>query len=145
MKYSTEVVIGLPRERVIELFDDPDNMMKWQKGLQSFEHISGELGQPGAKSHMVFDLNGRIVEMVETITVRNLPDEFSGTYDAKGDHNIIVNRFYEEGADKTRWVTENEFKFKGIMALMSLFMGRAFKKQTTAFMNDFKTFMENAS
>lgn len=49
MKYESELVIDLPRERVIELFDNPDNLPKWQEGLQSFEHISGEVGQPGAK------------------------------------------------------------------------------------------------
>jgi len=37
MKYSVE--IDLPRDRVIELFDDADNMVKWQSGLQSFEHM----------------------------------------------------------------------------------------------------------
>ena len=31
--YSAEIVINLPRSRVIELFDDADNMFKWQPGL----------------------------------------------------------------------------------------------------------------
>ncbi len=83
MKYSGEVIINLPRERVIELFDNPGNMPKWQPGLQSFEPLSGEPGQPGAQSKLVYDMNGRRVEMVETIVTRNLPDEFSGTYKAK--------------------------------------------------------------
>ena len=53
MKYTREVVIDLPRDRVIELFDDADNLPKWQEGLQRFEHVSGEPGQPGAKSRLV--------------------------------------------------------------------------------------------
>ncbi|MFQ5507583.1 MAG: SRPBCC family protein [Planctomycetota bacterium] len=51
--YTVEVDIDLPRERVIELFDNADNLYKWQPGLQSFEHLSGEPGQPGASSRMV--------------------------------------------------------------------------------------------
>ncbi|MEM7797967.1 MAG: SRPBCC family protein [Chloroflexota bacterium] len=39
MKYSTEVVIDLPRERVIELFDNTENMYKWQNGLKSHEFL----------------------------------------------------------------------------------------------------------
>ncbi len=48
--YTVEIEIALPRDRVIELFDNAENLLKWQKGLQSFEHISGEPGQPGTTS-----------------------------------------------------------------------------------------------
>jgi carbon monoxide dehydrogenase subunit G len=144
MRYTTEVTINLPRERVIELFDDVDNLKKWQPGLQSFEHISGEPGQPGAKSRLVYDMNGRKIEMIETITSRNLPDEFSGTYDAKGVHNVMVNRFYADSPDRTRWVTESEFQFGGFMRLLGLFMRGSFPKQTRKTMEDFKRFAESA-
>jgi hypothetical protein len=141
MKYTCEITLNLPRDRVIELFDDPAHLPKWQKGLQYFEHVSGEPGKPGAKSKLGFDMNGRSLEMIETITVRNLPDEFSGTYETNGVKNWIGNRFYDEG-DKTRWVTENEFKFSGVMAIMSLFISSAFRKQTLDHMNNFKRFAE---
>ncbi len=144
MKYESEIILDLPRERVIELFDDADNLSKWQPGLQSFEHLSGEPGQPGAKSRLVFDQNGRRLEMIETITRRNLPDEFSSTYETKGVMNWVVNRFYDEGGGKTRWVSENEFKFSGVMAILSLFMRRAFPRQTLEFMRHFKEFAESA-
>jgi len=129
---------------VIKLFDNPDNMPKWQPGLQSFEPLSGDPGQPGAKSKLVYDMNGRRVEMVETISTRNLPDEFSGTYEAKGVNNWISNHFYDEDGDKTRWTMENEFKFSGVMMLMGLFMRSAIRKQTLEDMNRFKAFAESA-
>ena len=52
MKYINEIEIDRPIENVVGLFDDPANMDKWMEGLQSFEHISGTPGQPGAKSRM---------------------------------------------------------------------------------------------
>lgn len=143
MKYSNEVIINAPRDKVIELFDNFDNMSKWQKGFQSYSAISGTPGQVGAKSHLVYEMNGRKIEMVETITERNLPDVFSGTYDVEGVHNIIENRFIEEGG-KTRWIANNEFQFKGIMKLMSIFMRGTIKKQTLSDMNRFKEFAESA-
>ncbi len=143
MKYSTEITINLPRDRVIELFDDPDNLSKWQPGLKSFEHLSGEAGLPGAKSKLVYDMNGRRIEMIETIIRRNLPDEFSGTYEAKGVWNEVANYFYDEGG-KTRWVTEHEFKLSGLMALFGIFMGGSFKKQSQKTMDDFKAFAEKS-
>ncbi|MCY1660222.1 SRPBCC family protein [Chryseobacterium sp. SL1] len=45
MKYTSEIEINSPVDRVIELFDNPNNMDKWMKGLQSFEPISGKPGQ----------------------------------------------------------------------------------------------------
>ena len=106
MKYSHEIIVNLPRSKVIELFDNQDNLKKWMKGLQSFEHISGEQGKAGSKSKFVFDMNGRKVEMVETITKRNLPEEFSGTFEAKGVFNIQENFFNEVEPGKTKWTTK---------------------------------------
>ena len=144
MRYQTELIIKVPRARVIELFDSFDNLKKWQKGLISHEHISGEAGEPGAKTKLVYDMGKRRMEMLETIITRDLPDEFSGTYDARGVHNIVRNYFHDEG-DTTRWVLDSDFRFHGWMRLMSLFMpGSMFKKQTRQTMEDFKAYAENA-
>ena len=145
MKYPTEITVNLPREQTIALFDDPQNLPKWQEGLKSFELISGEAGQPGAKSLLIYDMKGRRTEMVETILERSLPDRFSGTYEAKGVWNMVDNRFYEDGPDRTRWVLETEFKFSGLMVIMALLMRRSFAKRTLEDMNRFKEFAESAT
>lgn len=144
MRYTTEVTINLSRERVIELFDDSENLKKWQDGLESFEHISGTPGQPGAKSKLHYKMGKREIDMIETITSRNLPDEFSGTYEATGVFNTMINHFHEDEPSKTRWVTDSEFKFSGIMMIMAFFMRGSFRKQTQETMEAFKNFAENA-
>jgi len=144
MKYSNQVTINLPRDRVAELFDDPENLTKWQDGLLEFETIAGEPGAAGAKSRLVYDTNGRRIEMVETITERRMPDVFAGTYEAKNVKNWVTNRFVPDGPNRTVWTTDNEFKFSGLMALFALFMRRAFPKQTLKDMNRFKAFAEQA-
>lgn len=143
MKYTCEVTLGLPRNRVVELFDSFENLTKWQPGLRSFEHLRGEAGQPGAKTKLVYDERGRKVEMIETIATRNLPDEFSGTYEANNVKNWIKNSFFEEGESTTRWSMQTEFQFSGFMAILSKFMRRAFPKQTLKDMNRFKDFAES--
>ena len=144
MHYKIEIIINLPRERVIELFDSFENLKKWQEGLISFEHLSGEPGQPGAKTHLHYQMGRRNIEMIETILVRDLPDEFSGTYDAKGVHNIVRNYFYDQG-ETTRWVIDTEFQFNGMMRIMSFFMpSKTFRNQTRQTMESFKTFAEGA-
>lgn len=142
MKYTTEIEINLPVDKVVELFDNPDNLKKWMKGLQSFEHISGTPGQEGAKSKLFFKMGKRDIEMIETIIKRNLPEEFSGTYEAKGVFNIVKNSFIPIDDNNTRYVTEQEFQFTGFMKLMGALMPGAFKKQTHQYMQDFKEFAE---
>ena len=87
----------------------------------------------------------REIEMIETITERKLPDVFSGTYEAKGVFNLVKNRFIEVSPVKTRWQAEHEFRFSGVMVIASLFMQKAFRKQSLSFMEQFKEFAENHS
>ena len=145
MKYECEILIDLPRERVIELFDNPENLPKWQKGLQSFELISGEEGKPGAKSRLVYDMDGREVVMIETIVTRNIPDEFTATFEAPGVYNLNKNLFYEHGPNQTRWVVETEFKMTSlVMRFMGIFMRSSFPKETMKNLEAFKAFAEAA-
>jgi hypothetical protein len=143
LDYKTSVIIDLPRARVIELFDDPANLPKWQRGLESFEHVSGEAGKPGAKSKLVYQMGKRRMEMIETITRRDLPDAFDGTYDVDGVHNIVENRFIEQGPDQTLWESRNVFEMQGfMMKAMGFLMPGMFKKQSLKYAEDFKAFAE---
>lgn len=144
MKYTVEIDIDLPRDRVIELFDSTENMKHWQEGLVSHEHISGTPGEVGAKMKLQYKMGKREIDMVETITKRELPDEFAGTYEAKNVFNIVDNTFVAVSTHKTKWVSYNEFQFKGFMKLIGFIMPGAFKKQSLKYMQDFKQFAENA-
>ncbi|MCE3295949.1 MAG: superfamily protein [Crocinitomicaceae bacterium] len=112
------------------------------EGLQSFEHLSGTPGEVGSKARMQFQMGKRNIEMIETVTVRNLPHEFSGTYDAKGVHNIVKNYFKAIDDKTTLYTTDQEFQFKGFMKLIGALMPGAFKKQSMKYLHDFKNFAE---
>lgn len=142
MKYALTIDIDLPREKVIELFDNPENMKHWQKGFISMTHMSGTPGEVGAKSRLQYKMGKREIEMVETIVNNNFPHEFTATYVTPTVWNENKNTFEKQGAEKTRWKQETEFKFSGFMKLMAFFMPGAFKKQSYTFMEDFKTFAE---
>jgi hypothetical protein len=143
MHYTVEIEIDLPRDEVVELFDSTENLKKWQRGLQVFEPLEGEPGQPGATSRMVFRMGKRKLEMVETITERDLPDSFAGTYDTKGVHNVVKNRFVAVTPETTRWISENEFRFSGFMKLVGFLAKKAFPRQSLKYMQDFKAFAED--
>jgi hypothetical protein len=146
MKYTLEVDIELPRERVVELFDNPENLRHWQTGFLSYEPGEGTPGQVGSTTKLKYVAGKREIELVETITIRNLPDEFAGTYEMPGIWNIVHNRFIESGPEQTRWVSDVEFRAeKFSMKLMMWLMPGAFRKQSRAMMYHFKQWAESTS
>ena len=143
LKYSVQIDIDLPRDEVIAKMDDPDNLVKWQEGLQSFTLVEGEAGEAGAKSELVFLMGKREMPMTETIIRREFPEHFDAMYDAKNVHNVVRNRFLETGPNSTRWESENEFEFSGMMKIVGFLMKGAFPKQSLKYMQDFKAFAED--
>ena len=142
MKYTIDISINIPRERVIELFDNPDNLPKWQEGLKSLVLLEGKAGQEGSSSKMVYSMRKSDLVITETVIRRNFPDLYSVRYKSKGVHNEVVNHFSEPEPGQTIWKVINEFRFGGMMALMAPFMKSAFTSNTLLNMERFKAFAE---
>ena len=138
MRYKCEIEIDLPREEMIAKLDSAENMYKWQKGLISHEFLKGEPGEVGSTMKLKYKMGKREVEMVETIVKKNLPDEWVMQYEAKGVHNEVGNHFIDLGNGKTKWVTDNYFKMKGMMKIFAVLMPGMFKKQSMKYLQDFK-------
>ena len=147
MKFTCIVDIDLPRDQVIEIFDNPDNMKHWQDGFISFNHLSGTPGTVGAKSVVKYENRGKPFELIETLLVRDLPHELSGTYEHESMTNNMQNLFTEIENGGTRWTANIEYtKLKGVMLrLMAFLMPSMFKKQVQQWMNQFKAFAESQS
>jgi len=142
LKYTCEIDINKPRSMVVELIDNPDNMVHWQPGFISMETIEGEPGADGSKSLLKYKMGKRNIEMVETIIKRDFPDEFSATYEAKGVYNKQVNTFYEVDENTTKWVSDTYFELKGFIMIMGWLMPGSFKKQSMTYLKLFKEFAE---
>lgn len=142
--YTVHVDIALPRDRVLELFDSTENLFKWQKGLQGFEHLSGEAGQEGATSKLVYKNGKQTIELTETITRRDLPEAFDGTYAWKGGMNTLENRFIELGPDSTRWESTCSYQLSNpMLKIMGALFPGMFRKQNQKFLDAFKAFAED--
>ena len=140
MHYRLELEIGVSRARVCELFGDPENLGAWQPGFLGIEPIESE-GKK--KFRLRYSHRKREVEMIETIEADDLPDEYTATYEAPGMEMRVRNRFEELGAEKTRWISENEGRVSGLlMRVISLVMPGCFKKESAKFMENFKAFAE---
>ena len=142
MKYSTTVKIDLPRESVVELFDNQENYHKWQESLMSLELLEGEPGQVGTRTRLVHKMGPRKIDMIETITKREFPDLFVATYEADNGRNEAINRFSILDVNRTQWTIETEFQFTGAMKAMASLMPGIFEKKTQTVMESFKALVE---
>ena len=136
----------LPRSKVIEQYTDSNNLVHWQTGLQSVEHVSGEPGQPGCLTKLVFVQGGHRFELLETIIRNELPDEFEGFYSWGGGENALVNRFIELAPNQTRWESTCHYKMKKLfLKLMALLVPGKFKSQNQMYLDNFKAFCETGA
>jgi hypothetical protein len=144
MKYTSEIIIGLPLDKFMEKMDNSENMKHWQKGLVSYEQLEGKPGEVGAKMKLSYKFKKREMELIETITHKKLPNEFNMTYTTKGMKNHVENLFEQTPEGQTKWTSNTEFIPQNfMMKLMTTFMKGAFKKQSMKYMLDFKNFAEN--
>ena len=143
MKYSNEIVVDLPLAEFMEKFDNAENMKHWQTGLMSIEHLSGDPGMVGAKMKLKYQMEKKVVELIETVTHRNLPHEFHGTYSMDGMTSIQENYFEELPNGTTKWKSVSDFMpLNFMMRVMLWMMPGAFKKQSKKMMDNFKHFAE---
>lgn len=144
MNYHVEVTINLPRDSVLEYFQDVSFIPEWQEGFVSMTNLHGQAGTVHSKNELVYMMRGKKTVMVETILHKDLPDHMHFLYEAKGVQNWANNYFIEKG-DKTIWKAGHIFKFTGLMMLMAPFMKKMFAKETLKTMTMFKDAVEGLS
>lgn len=142
MKYETCCIVNLPLNLVISIFENSTNLIHWQRGLQSSQLIKGENGEVGSKRRLKIRIEGQLVSMIETITLKNLPHEWHGRYTSNGLASKQENYFIELTQNTTKWVSKSTFEFSGWMILVSKVLPGIFKKRSELVMSDFKNYAE---
>ena len=147
MKFNCSVTINAPLEKVLALFVDPENLKEWQDGFMGIEHLSGTPGAPGAQSRMTYLIGKREIDLIETIRVNNLPEEFTALYEAQTMVNTMTSRFVGLENGITRYDAFVEYtRFNGFMPkLMATLMPGVFRKQTLKWLLQFRDFAERVT
>ncbi len=142
MKIKVEAKIRASRDFVWAVFENPDNLTRWQPTLETFMHRTGEVGQPGATSELVYNENGKKITMIETVTERRKPQFMAGIYDSARATSLIVIHLEEIDDNTTRFVSYTNMKFKGMMKIMSVFVAKSIRDRAEADLNRFKLLVE---
>ena len=148
LKYSEEIEINANIDTVSALFDNPYNMKEYMDGIESYTVLSGNIREVGAKAELIVsyieeDVEKRKIIMIEEVLTNNLPEEKKVTYTADAVYNIVTNKLIKISDNKTKFINEQEFEFKGYMKVMGFFMPSAFKQQSRIYLENFKNFVES--
>ena len=143
IEYTEEIEINTNIDTLIELVDNPYNMQEYMQGIESYTLLSGNIREVGAKAEIIASMGENKIIMIEEIITNNLPEEKKVTYTADGVYNIVTNRLVRVSDNKTRFINEQEFEFKGYMKVMGFFIPSAFKQQSRVYLKDFKEFADN--
>ena len=142
IEYTEEIEINTNIDTVIALFDNPYNMQKYMQGIESYKVVEGNIREVGAKAEMIVLMEEKKIIMIEEIITNNLPKEKKVTYTADAVYNIVTNRFEKVSENKTKFINEQEFEFKGFMKIIGFFIPSAFRQQSRVYLEDFKRFAE---
>ncbi|MFD2824771.1 SRPBCC family protein [Lacinutrix iliipiscaria] len=141
MKFTCSTDINAPRDKVVSIFLNPEKQHHFQDGFISKELLSGTLNTVGAQSKMTY----KKLELLETIQINKLPNEFQGLYEHKHTTNTMNVKFIPLSDEKTRYVSEIHYiKFNGfIINLMVKLFPKLFKNQVNKWMFQFKRYVES--
>ena len=145
MKYKLELTLQKPRAEVWRIFDDPNNMDKWQPTLTKIERLEGVAGQPDSVAKFTFKNGDREFSLIEKVTFRAEPERLDGVYENEFADNAVKNTFLERGSNETLWKVEVEFKFKTLaMRLIGPFVKKRFVANTQRDMDRFRALVESS-
>jgi hypothetical protein len=66
--YETQIVVDRPTEHAFAVFADESKLADWMTGFKSIETISGYANEIGSQYRLIFEEEGEVMEMIETVT-----------------------------------------------------------------------------
>jgi hypothetical protein len=148
LKFKVSTEVNLPINDLFKLFLEKEKFKNWKKDFIDYEHISGEPGEIGAMTKLIYKRQ----TMVETIASKNPPTEIIANYEHQqgGKTNMfhtVSNRFTSLTEGSTRLEVETEItKLVGLFfKILIPLMAGAGKKYAQTQLDQLKAFAEKHS
>lgn len=143
MKFTNQIEIKAPLDRVITLFLDVDHFSQWQPDLIKVDVLSKPYGKLGSESELTYKLGNKEICMNQIITKNNLPKSLCAVRETANVWNLVEHSFYSKSETETVWVSKNEYKCSGFVRLLIMLMPDMFKNQSQTSLEYFKEFVES--
>lgn len=144
MKIRGYIDIKQSREKVTQLFADPNNLKEYQDTFIRKELVLGHQGEVGAVSNMYYRFGKKEMLLVETITKNDLPQRFEAHFHHAHMDNTMVCEFTALDSNSTRYDYEYEYtRINWVMPkLMAILFPSMYRKPAEKWLRQFKAFAE---
>ena len=137
MRFTKEVVLDQPIERVRVLTSDPAHLHEWQPDLVGITHHTATPGAAGSTATLRY----RKFTLEETV-LSATADERVSRYRTPGMVHTITNRYTAVDDRHTLLVCDNEFELSGIMKLGRRVLEKSLREQVERNVDNFKAFID---
>ncbi|GAA3674125.1 polyketide cyclase/dehydrase/lipid transport protein [Lentzea atacamensis] len=140
MRFTSEIVLNKPIERVRVLTSDPAHVHQWQPDLLSITQHSETPGAAGSTATLTY----RKFTLEETVLAATA-DERTSRYETRGMVHTITNRYTRIDDQRTKLVSDNEFQLSGLLKLGRRVLEKSLREQAERNLGNFKAFIDNAA
>lgn len=139
MRFTKEIVLDQPIERVRVLTSDPAHLHEWQQDLVSITQHSETPGAPGSTA----TLDYRKFKFEETVLAATA-DERTSRYESRGMVHTITNRYRVIDDQHTLMVCENEIRVPLLLRFFNRRILRVLQEESERGLANFKAYVDNA-
>ncbi|MFD9704791.1 SRPBCC family protein [Lentzea sp. NPDC059081] len=137
MRFTKEVVLDKPIDRVRVLTSDPGHLHHWQPDLVSITQHGDTPGAAGSTATLEY----RKFTLEETV-LSATADERISRYATTGMVHTITNRYSVVDDQHTLLVCDNEFELSGLLKLGRKVVERTLREQVERNVDSFKAFID---
>ncbi|MGW6930623.1 SRPBCC family protein [Lentzea sp. NPDC054927] len=137
MRFTKEIVLDQPIERVRVLTSDPAHLHEWQPDLVGITQHSETPGAAGATATLTY----RKFKLEETV-LSATADERVSRYETTGMVHTITNRYSAIDDQHTLLVCDNEFQLSGLLKLGRRVLEKSLREQVERNVENFKAFID---
>lgn len=140
MRFTKEIVLNQPIERVRVLTSDPAHVHEWQPDLVSITQHSDTPGAAGSTATLTY----RKFTLEETVLTANA-DERTSRYETRGMIHTITNRYRAIDDRHTLLVCDSEIELTGLLKLGRKVLEKSLREQSERNLDNFKAFIDSAT
>lgn len=141
--YSAEVSVNKPIEEVFAAFNNMENTKKWIPEIKSIDTIQTNHVKTGSIFKIVVDNNGEDINMTEKVITYIPNEKVTLFYDAENMLKTNDYIFTEKNGVTNIVLNATCQSDSYVMSCLFPYFKGTFKEQDQAYLNNFKSFVEN--
>ena len=141
--YKAQVSVNEPLAEVFTTFNNTENVKNWIPEIKTVETINENVGKTGSSYKIVLDNQGQEITMTEKVVAYVPNEKVTLFFDAENMLKKDDYVFTENNGVTTITLNSSCRSDSYIMACMFPYFKSTFQDQDQAYLNNFKTYIEN--